>query len=271
MNVRDAMCGAAGRWLLALGLALTALAGLQGCASSPPTDDIVTASDEPEVRKRARIRLQLAVGYFEQGKTTVALDEVKQSLAIDPAFIDAYNLRGLIYIRLNDMRLAEESFRRGLAISPNDANLLQNYGWMLCQQQRYDEGVQAFDKALANPTYGDRAKTWLTKGLCQARAGRAREAEDSLRHSFELDARNPVTGYNLALLMYQRGDYTGSQFYIRRLNNSELANAESLWLGIKVEQRMGNRLARDQLGSQLRNRFPRSRELTLYERGAFNE
>jgi len=271
MNVRDAMCGAAGRWLLALGLALTALAGLQGCASSPPTDDIVTASDEPEVRKRARIRLQLAVGYFEQGKTTVALDEVKQALVIDPAFIDAYNLRGLIYIRLNDMRLAEESFRRALAISPNDANVLQNYGWMLCQQQRFDEGVQTFDKALANPTYGDRAKTWLTKGLCQARAGRARDAEDSLRHSFELDARNPVTGYNLALLLYQRGDYTGAQFYIRRLNNSELANAESLWLGIKVEQRLGNRLARDQLGNQLRNRFSKSRELTLYERGAFNE
>lgn len=271
MNVRDAIGGAAGRWLLAVGLALSALAVLQGCANRPPTDDIITASDEPEARKRARIRLQLAVGYFEQGKTTVALDEVKQALVIDPAFTDAYNLRGLIYMRLNDMRLAEESFRRGLAISPNDANLMQNYGWMLCQQQRFDEGVQAFDKALANPTYGDRAKTWLTKGLCQARAGRSREAEDSLRHSLELDAGNPVTGYNLALLMYQRGDYTGAQFYIRRLNNSELANAETLWLGIKVEQRLGNRQARDQLGSQLRNRFPKSRELSLYERGAFNE
>ena len=271
MTVKDAMRAASGRWLLALALAATALAGLQGCASSPTTDDLVTASDEPEARKRARIRLQLAVGYFEQGKTTVALDEVKQSLVIDPSFVDAYNLRGLIYVRLNDMRLAEESFRRGLAISPNDANVLQNYGWMLCQQQRFDEGVQSFNKALANPTYGDRAKTWLTKGLCEARAGKERDAEDSLRHSFELDARNPVTGYNLALLLYQRGQSDQAQFYIRRINNSELANAESLWLGIKVEQRLGNRLAREQLASQLRNRFPKSRELSLYERGAFNE
>ena len=271
MRVTDAMSGTAGRCLMAACLALSALAGLQGCASSPPTDDIVTASDEPETHRRARIRLQLAVGYFEQGKTTVALDEVKQALIIDPSSIDAYNLRGLIYMRLNDTRLAEESFRRALAISPNDANVLQNYGWMLCQQSRFDEGVQAFNRALANPAYGDRAKTWLTKGLCQARAGQAREAEESLHRSFELDAGNPVTGYNLALLLYQRGDYQRALFYIRRLNNSELANAESLWLGIKVEQRLGNRLARDQLGGQLRNRFPKSRELTLYERGAFNE
>ena len=271
MTVKDAWKTVGGRCLLALVLVTMGLGALQGCASRPTTDDLVTASDEPEVRKRARIRLQLAVGYFEQGKTTVALDEVKQSLIIDPTFVDAYNLRGLIYIRLNDMRLAEDSFRRALGISPTDPNVLQNYGWMLCQQQRFDEGVQSFNKALANPTYGDRAKTWLTKGLCEARAGKEREAEDSLRHSFELDARNPVTGYNLALLLYQRGQSDQAQFYIRRINNSELANAETLWLGIKVEQRLGNRVARDQLAGQLRNRFPKSRELSLYERGAFNE
>lgn len=271
MRVTEALSRTGGRWLLAFFLGLTALAGLPGCAGGPAGSDIVTDSDEPEVRKRARIRMQLAVGYFEQGQTTVALDEVKQALTIDPSFVDGYNLRGLIYLRLNDMRLAEESFRRALAISPNDANVLQNYGWMLCQQSRFDEGVQAFSQALANPTYGGRAKTWLTKGLCQVRAGRLKEAEESLLRSFELDAGNPVTGYNLASLLYQRGENQRAQFYVRRLNNSELANAETLWLGIKVEQRLGNRLAREQLGSQLRNRYPKSRELNLYERGAFNE
>ena len=60
---------------------------------------------------------------------------------------------------------------------------------------------------------------------------------------------------------------TRALFYIRRLNNSELANAESLWLGIKVEHRLGNRLARDQLASQLRNRFPKSRELNFVRAG----
>ena len=57
------------------------------------------------------------------------------------------------------------------------------------------------------------------------------EAERSLARSYELDAGNPITGYNLANLLYRRGDYKRAQFYIRRLNNSELANAETLWLG----------------------------------------
>ena len=101
--------------------------------------------------------------------------------------------------------------------------------------------------------------------------GQASEAETSFLRSYELDAANPVTGYNLALLLYQREDFVRSQFYIRRLNNGELANAESLWLGIKVERRLGNRDAVAQLARQLKKRFPQSVEASAFDRGAFNE
>ncbi len=272
MNLMHRWGGTAGRWLVGASLALLALGGLSGCASTPaPGQDLVTASDEPEARKRARIRLQLAVGYFEQGQTTVALDETKQAINIDPTFVDAYNLRGLIYMKLNDQRLAEESFRRALTLNAGESNVLHNYGWLQCQQGRTAEAIQTFTRALANPNYGDRAKTWLTKGLCQIQARQYADAEQSLNKSYEYDAGNPVTGYNLAQLIYQRGDANRAQFYIRRINNSDLANAETLWLGIKIEHRLGNRVARDQLGTQLRSRFPKSRELNSYDRGAFNE
>ena len=253
-----------------------ALAALAGCANKPeaggaPGTDIMTASDEPEARKRARIRMELAVGYFEQGQTNIALDELKQVIAGDPSFPEAYNLRGLIYMRLNDMRQAEDSFRRAVALDPRDANTKHNFGWMLCQQNRYDESLGLFAQALANPLYVGRAKTLMAQGVCQVRAGRLAEAEQSLARSYELDAANPVTGFNLANLLYQRGDLSRAQFYIRRLNNSEQANAETLWLGVKVEQRLNDRVAMNQLGDQLRRRFPNSRETAAYARGAFNE
>jgi type IV pilus assembly protein PilF len=245
-------------------------AGLSGQGGGKQTD-ITTESDEPELRKRARLRLELAVGYFEQGQTTVALDELKQALTLDGTFADAYNLRGLIYMRLNDARQAEESFRRALSIRANDANVQHNLGWFLCQQARYSDSLQAFGAALANPLYGDRAKTFMAQGLCQARAGLKADAERSLARSYELDAANPVTGYNLANLLFERGDFTRSQFYIRRLNNSELANAESLWLGIKVEHRLQNTDAVSQLSEQLKRRFPQSKENAASERGGFDE
>ncbi len=261
-----------------LALALAGCLYLPACVSGPGVSgkggaqaDLVTDSDEPDGRKRARIRLELAVGYFEQGQTTVALDELKQSIVADPNFGEAYNLRGLIYMRLNDFRLAEESFRRSIVLNPGDSNVYHNYGWLMCQQGRQTESLQLFSQALANPQYGDRPKTLMTQGLCQIKAGQRADAEVSLARSYELDAGNPITGYNLSSLLYQRGEFVRAQFYIRRLNNSELANAESLWLGIKVERRLDNRDAVEQLGAQLRKRFAQSREMVLYERGAFDE
>lgn len=262
-------------WVLWSCLTCSTALVLTGCASTATgvgaNSDLVTESDEPDTRKRARLRLELAVAYFDKGQTTDALDHLKQSIAADPTLFEAYNLRGLIYMRLNDVALAEESFKRALSINPKAASVQHNYGWLLCQQSRFPESVQLFANALSNPAYGDRAKTWMAQGLCQMKNGQQSEAESSLLRSYELDAGNPITAYNLSLLLFQRGEFVRSQFYARRLNNSELANAESLWLGIKVERRMENRDAMAQLGTQLKKRYPQSREYSAFERGAFNE
>jgi len=232
---------------------------------------IVTDSDEGNARKRARLRIELAVGYFEQGQPTVALDEIKQALAADPNFADAYNLRGLVYMRLDDAGLAEDSFRRAIALNPRDPNTLHNYGWLLCQQNRFGDAQQQFSAALAISNYGDRAKTLMTQGVCQLRGGQRAEAERSLTQAYELDAGNPVIGYNLASLLAQREEWSRAQFYIRRINNGPAASAETLWLGIKIERRLNNRDAVTQLAGQLQRRFPQSREAVAYERGNFND
>ena len=266
-----------GRWVLMACAVLAGCFALGGCAVNGGTSateaagDMVTPSDEPDARRRARIRLELASNYFEMGQTAVALDEVKQSLAADATYADAYNLRGLIYMRLNDFPQAEDSFRRALALRAGDPNILHNVGWLLCQQKRYEQADQNFTRALSNPAYTSRSKTLMAKGLCQVSAEQYAEAEQSLAKAYELDAANPVVGYHIASLLLRRGELNRAQFYIRRLNNSEYANAESLWLGIKVERAIGDVVASRQLADQLRKRFPDSREWNAYERGAFNE
>jgi type IV pilus assembly protein PilF len=253
---------------------------LSGCASQRDGSgtgaasvgtELITDSDESGERKRARIRVELALGYFQQGKATIALDEIKQAINADPTFSDAYNLRGLIYMRLNEYALAEESFNKALSNKPQNKNVLHNLGWLKCQQALYPQAMNYFAQALGDPSYGERAKTFMAQGLCQARAGMWQDAEASLLKSYEYDAGNPVTGYNLAEILYRRKDFLRAQFYIRRLNNSELANAESLWLGVKVEKRLGNSEAMAQLASQLEKRFAESPEAGKYRRGEFDE
>lgn len=264
-------------------LAVAVFAGsvtLIGCATNPdgsrasganPVDNIVTQSDEPEARKRARTRLELAAGYFSEGKTTVALDELKLSLLADPNYGDAFNMRGLIYQRLGDNRQAEDSYRRALQLNSRDADTMHNYAWMMCQMRRYDESIAMFSQANAIPLYGGQSKTYMTRGLCELASGKANLAEASFARSYELDATNPISGYNLANLLFLRNELPRAQFYTRRLNNGELSNAETLWLGIKIERKLGAADAVQQLSTQLRRRYPQSKEFASLDRGAFDE
>ncbi|MEJ1169109.1 type IV pilus biogenesis/stability protein PilW [Variovorax sp. CCNWLW235] len=284
MSMAFPMTTASAQRLLAASFAGVAVAFLLGgCVNTRTTTtsladtssgkgaEIVTESDESSRQRRARLRLELASGYFEHGQNTVALDEIKQALVADPNYADAYSLRGLVYMRLEDAGMAEDSFRRAIAINPRDPNVRHNYGWLLCQQNRYGDAAQQFSAALAVPSYTDRAKTLMTQGVCQLKAGQRPEAERSLMQAYEIDAGNPVVGFNLASLLAQREEWSRAQFYIRRVNNSPSASAETLWLGIKIERRLNNREAVAQLGGQLQRRFPQSREAIAYERGNFND
>jgi type IV pilus assembly protein PilF len=250
---------------------------LSGCAQGFPVPassaraDLQTESDETPNQRRARIRLELATAYFQQGQTHVALDEIKQAIAIDPAYADAYNLRGLVYLRLNDLPLASDSFQRALALSPRDADAAHNYAWLLCQHAQYEASEKLFAQAIANPTYANSAKSWMAQGLCQLRSGQTADAEISLSRSYGLDGGHPVTAYNLAKLLFERGEIQSAQSYMRQLNAGPLANAETLWLGINIERQLNNSDAAEALADQLRGRFAQSSELIAYEKGAFHD
>ncbi len=264
------------------------LALLAGCAAGPGSAvggvqsaplpsapaqrvEVVTESDESEPARRARLRMELASGYFEQGQTEVALDEIKRVLLVDPNNSDAFNLRGLVFMRLGDNRQAEENFRRALSIKPNDPGTVHNLGWLMCQEAKYPLAFRFFQQALDNPNYRDIPRSFLTLGLCQARSGDRVSAERTLTRSYELDPGNPITAFNLAQLTFEKKDFARTQFLLRRINSTEQANAETLWLGARVERQLRNEDGVSQLGDQLRKRFPNSRQTRQLDRRAFDE
>lgn len=234
--------------------------------------DIVTASDETDADRRARTRLTLASAYFAGGQSETALDEVKQAIAARPDLGPAFNLRGLIYASLGEQTLADESFRRAIQINPRDADALHNFAWFHCQSDRFAQGHDLFEQALAVPQYRGVARTLMAQGLCQVRAGRLADAERSLLRSYELDAASPVTAANLADVLYRRGEYERARFYVRRVNaQREVSNAQTLWLATRIEHKLGNRAGVQGFGQELRERFPQSSEASAYAQGRFDD
>jgi type IV pilus assembly protein PilF len=149
-----------------LGGILFFLAGCGSMSGESGTSELATTSDQTDEQRRAQIRLQLAVGYYQQGQMNVALDEIKQALQSDPNSADAYNMRGLIYMEMGESSLAEDNFLRSLKLAPNNPETTNNYGWFLCQNGREKESIAYFDAALRNRSYQSPAVASNNAGMC---------------------------------------------------------------------------------------------------------
>lgn len=252
----------------AMALLMAACAAPAGAPATAPRTD----SDQTDADRRAGVRMELAAGYFSRGQYNTALDEIKQALMVKPNLREAVNLRGLVYAAMGEPQLADENFKRALLLYPGDADTLHNYGWFLCQQQRWAAADEQFDQALAQTSYRAPARTLLAKGVCEARAGRLAEAERSLAKAFEFDPSSPAVAVNLAEVLYRNNQPERARFYVKRVNaQPEQSNAQSLWLELRIERRLGNSVAVSDLNELLRRRYPQSPELQALNAGRFDE
>ena len=259
---------------LALASTLTLLAG---CASNGAgrTDELKTASDQTAGEKRASIRIQLAVGYYQQGKYDIALDEIKQALAADPAYADAYGLRALVYTSMGQYPLAEENYQQALRLRPNDPEFSNNFGSFLCQSvNRPAEAMRYFDAALKNPTYQTPLSALVNGGVCSIKNKNYVAAERYLLEALRLNPGLPAANTGLARVYYERRDLERAGFFINRLLETaklDALPADALWLAMRIKRKAGDRTQEASLAAQLRRRFPGSPEYAAFERGAFDE
>ncbi|HEY6087766.1 MAG TPA: type IV pilus biogenesis/stability protein PilW [Burkholderiaceae bacterium] len=251
-------------WMAACTTTVTTSSG--AVIEAPP------GAEQVDIERRVAVRMELAGMYYSRGQYDIALNEIKAVLQSKPNLGPAYALRGLVYSSMGDEALADDNFNRALQINPRDGDTLHNRGWFLCQRNRFAEADQQFEQALALPQYRDAQRTLLAQGVCLARAGKLEEAERKLSRAYELDPANPTTAFNLAEVLYRRGELERARFYARRVNQrEEFSNAQTLWLALRIENRMGNRNAVDDYGRQLRNRFPQASETLAYERGRLDD
>ena len=205
--------------------------------------DRPTESDRSSDRRRAELRLELARAYLEQGQAWVALDEVKQALALSPGLALGWNLRGVVYAQLGDVPRAQASFERALALAPSDPEAAYNQAWLMCQQvspahERNAQAQAALRRVLTQARPGlPSGRIWLALATCQASAGQTNGALDSLAQPALQQADAP----------------------------------ETLWLAAKLARRLDNVELAQQLGGQLRQRFGRSPQAAAYDKGAWDE
>ncbi len=181
---------------------------------------------------------------------------------------------------------AEQSFRAALSRRQDDGDLLNNYGWLLCEQGRYAEGLAQLQRAVTAPSAGGTARMLTSLGACQLRQGDLAAAHRSLTAAvaqpatmagaYSSDAASDAATHaaahtQLGLLYWKQGDLPRARVEAAQVNAGRFASPASLWLGARIAHREGDAAAQQALLTQLHKRFPDSRESSAYQQGAWDE
>lgn len=236
-----------------------------GCVSQSAVETRpVTDSAGADGRRRAELHTALAGEYYARGNYSVALQEVRLALKDDPTYFPAYNMQALVYMELREDVPARESFDQALRLSPNNPEVLNNFGWFLCLRNESERGLAMMQRAASDNMYQSPEKAHLSLGLCLRRMGRDREAEEQLRRAVLI--RPDLIGalYNLALLTFERGSTKEAETYLLRYMRTSQPSHDALVLGVRIARANHDKVAEDSFMQQLRRRFadsPQLREL----------
>jgi type IV pilus assembly protein PilF len=243
---------------------------MTGCVSDQVASRSSSVADRPfDPRASAKAHAELAAGYIELGNFAVALEEAKIAVDTDASYAPGHSILGLVHLELREQSLAQQSFERALRIDDKDPDINHNYGWFLCQTGRERDAVKFFMRAIENPLYPSPAKTHLTAASCLQKVGDLKAASDHVDSALRLDGNYAAALVVGARMDFARRNITRARERIGRFNQVAAPTAESLWIALRIERLRGDRAAEASIASQLRRRFPGSREMQAYERGQF--
>lgn len=222
-------------------------------------------SDEEALRNY----IQLATGYLEQGDLANARRHLNNAANLDAQNSEVFALWGLVYSREGEPGLADESFRRALRANSANSQARNNYAAFLFAEERFEDAYEQLQTVVEDTTYANRAQAFENLGIAALRLERNDEAEYAFGRALQLNANQLRSLLELANLSLQKPNLVQArEFYRNYLTLIQFYNVpqspRGLWVGVQVENALGNKTAVCEYGAQLAAGFGTSPEYQLY-------
>ncbi len=177
--------------------------GVETANRQQPTAAAQEAAKRAEVHERAMAHVALAAAYYDRTLYAIVLEEINEALQVEPGNVPAWSLRGLTYMALREDRDAEDSFRQGLRLAPNDPEIGNNYAYFLCDRGRPEEGLSRLGPVLQDPLYRTPEKALYNAAQCARRRNDMPAALAYLRRAVKLAPTDGPSATALAELLEQ--------------------------------------------------------------------
>jgi len=237
------------------------LATLTACVSDP-----INPYGGGDRQKASMANAKLGLGYMMQGNNEQALAKMQKALELDEENASAHHYLAELYNRLDEPAKAEKHYLHAIEITPEETSALNNYAVFLCRQGRYEASQEHFHRILENPLFKSKAQTFENMGLCAEQSGNVKQAEEYFRKALRYNAKLSKALLHMAQISFDKQSFLSAYGFYQRFLEVGKQVPQSLWLGILLERRKGNKNAVASYSLLLRRKFSTSKEAELLQR-----
>ena len=208
----------------------------------------------------AQLNYELGARYFRNGNYELARDRLLLSIDLDPSNAIVHSTLALTYEQLGNLRLATESYANAVRAEPRNFDVQNAYAVFLCRQGNFDQARKYFERA-AKATENDNAYVTLTNaGVCMTQKPDLAAAEAYFRRALERKSNYGDALLQLSLLKFSSEDFLSARAFLQRYLSGNVPSAGVLFLGVRIEEALGDDRARTEYSNQILREFPESQE-----------
>ena len=215
-------------------------------------------ASDPEQVKAAELNLKLGVGYMRSGHFEVALEKLNKAVEYDPRFAEAYNALGVLYEETGDVPAAEQNYSKAVDLDSGYALAKMNYARLLCNNGKAAEGEKLYLALLDEPK--QQVASYTGAGVCARIQQSTSQAEQYFRKALELNPNAAEALLEMADLSHAQGEFLQARAFLQRYYSQVGYSPKSLWLGVSVEESLGDERLSREYARLLQSRFADSEE-----------
>jgi len=235
------------------------IALLSACGGA---DKVKSTRGKPDLKKAAKINVQLASGYMKRGKFEVAKEKLEKAIEQDDEYVPAYTTYAVLMEVTGDIDEAESYYLEALDIDNKNPELHNNYGSFLCKHGKFTEAIEELNKALRNRFYETPETVHANLGFCLLKGEYPdyKKSEYHLRKALSIQPNMGTALMTMGELALETERFLMARAYMQRYHAIALPSAKSLWYQIQAEKALGDEKHFIEISRELLEKFPESPE-----------
>jgi type IV pilus biogenesis/stability protein PilW len=155
-------------------------------------------------KTNAEYHYKLGISALNEQNPTEALKELLQAEKFNDRDPEIQNALAQAYWSKQAPDLAEERFKRAIALSSNDPKYYNNLGALYLEVERYDDAIRAFQAAADNLLFDRQEMAWTGIGLAYFQKQDYPAAQRAYRKAMAINPRYYLAPFRLGELYYNQ-------------------------------------------------------------------